>query len=51
VITIVVEDGGGLEGGGGGGGGGGEVDGVQPESVATTEVDPSPTVALQVLDR
>ena len=36
-------------GAGAGGGGGGAV--VQPESVATTEVDPSLTVALQVLDR
>ena len=35
--------------GAGTGGGGGA--GVQPDSVATTEVDPSLTVALQVLDR
>jgi hypothetical protein len=44
----VAPDGGG--GGGGGGGGAGDV-AVQPESVTTTDVDPSPTVALQVLAR
>jgi hypothetical protein len=31
-------------------GGGGELAGVQLESVATTDVEPSLTVALQVLD-
>jgi hypothetical protein len=36
--------------GGGVVGGGGETAGVQLESVATTDVDPSLTVALQVLD-
>jgi hypothetical protein len=36
---------------GGGGGGGGGVPGVQPERVTVTDVEPSPTVALHVLDR
>jgi hypothetical protein len=45
-----LEAGGGLL-GGGGGGGGGVLAGVHPESVAVTDVEPSPTVALHVLDR
>jgi hypothetical protein len=36
---------------GGGGGGGGVLEGVHPERFVTTDVDPSLTVALQVLDR
>jgi hypothetical protein len=35
----------------GGGGGGGGLAGVQPDSVTVREVDPSPTVALQLADR